>query len=183
MESARGPYYKNHRVDIHVFNQLTSQLQGRKYHSTPCLALIGSKNNQTLYQQRPNPPDHRTPATVVYIRFSLPIFRKQQYSLRRLYGWAVLGSRYVRPVERSPRASRYSPWSAEHAVSSCFDIFGSKPTEGAGCAVVGVYQRCEGLFYMGQRCVRSCKRGIKHFNKEHSDSSLSSPKYNSVSCE
>ena len=54
-----------------------------------------------------------------------------------------------RPVERSPRASRYSPWSAEHAVSSCFDIFGSKPTEGVGCAVVGVCQCYEGLFYIG----------------------------------
>lgn len=60
-----------------------------------------------------------------------------------------------RPVERSPRTDCRSLWSTEHAVSSCFDIFGSKPTEGAGCAVVGVCQRCEGLFYIGTERVRS----------------------------
>lgn len=59
------------------------------------------------------------------------------------------GESVRRPVERSPRASRHDLWSTEHAVSSCFDIFGSKPSEGAGCAVVGVCQCYEGLFYIG----------------------------------
>lgn len=44
-ESARGPYYKNHRVDIHVFNQLTSNYKLEGPTKIPCQTPSCSKNN------------------------------------------------------------------------------------------------------------------------------------------